>query len=110
MKKLLYIPIEIKFRELLPKLLIVFFASKKNFYSIIGDKESVDIATKYFGEGIYFDKSISFNKNNKLKELRKKKIKIVCQDEEGGFNKIKKKSINNFFLKRVTKENLELVE
>ena len=91
MKKALYLPIEIKFRELLPKLLIAFFAAKKNFFSVLGDKEAVDRATRYFGEGIYFDKSISMNKFSKFENLTKKKIKIICQDEEAGFNKIKKK-------------------
>ena len=45
MKKALYLPIEIKFRELFPKLLIAFFAAKKDFFSVLGDKEGVDRAT-----------------------------------------------------------------
>ena len=97
MKKTLYLPIEIKFRELFPKLLIAFFAAKKGFFSILGDKESVDRATRYFGEGIYFDKSISMNKFSKFKNLVKKNIKIICQDEEGGVNKVKKKKYRKFF-------------
>ena len=54
---------------------------------------------RYFGEGIYFDKSISLNKNQKLKKLKNKNIKVVCQDEEGGFNKIFKKHISTFLIK-----------
>ena len=110
MKKLLYLPIEIKHRELLAKILVAFFAAKKNFYSIIGDKESIERSIRYFGEGIYFDKSISLNKTNKLKKLKDKNIKVVCQDEEGGFNKIFKKHINTFFNKRIPPENLNLIE
>jgi len=110
MKKLLYLPIEIKHREFLAKLLLSFFAVKKNFYVIIGDKEGIERSTRYFGEGIYFDKSISLNKTQKFKNLREKNIKIVCQDEEAGFNKVNKNHINNFFSKRVTPENLRLIE
>ena len=110
MKKLLYLPIEIKHRELLAKILIAFFAAKKNFYSIIGDKEAIERSIRYFGEGIYFDKSISLNKNQKLKKLKNKNIKVVCQDEEGGFNKIFKKHISTFFNKRIPPENLSLIE
>ena len=90
MKKALYLPIEIKFRELFPKLLIAFFAAKKGFFSVLGDKEGVHRAIRYFGEGIYFDKSISIKKFSNFENLKKKNIKIICQDEEAGFNKIKK--------------------
>ena len=110
MKKALYLPIEIKFRELFPKLLIAFFAAKKGFFSVLGDKEGVHRAIRYFGEGIYFDKSISMNKFPNFENLKKKNIKIICQDEEAGFNKIKKKYIDNFFKNRVTEKNLNIIE
>ena len=50
------------------------------------------------------------NKNQKLKKLKNKNIKVVCQDEEGGFNKILKKHISTFFNKRIPPENLSLIE
>ena len=61
MNKPLYLPIEIKKRELLPKMLLGLTALKKGFIVIIGDKIAVSHAIDFFGPGVYFYKSMNFN-------------------------------------------------
>ena len=59
----LFLPIEIKTREFLPKLFLISRALKKNVDCFIGDKIAVNRAVRYFKRGVYFHKSI--NKNDK---------------------------------------------
>ena len=60
MKKLIFFPIEIKSRELRPRLLMTLFALKKNFGCFVGDKQGILRATKHFSPGTYFYKSMNF--------------------------------------------------
>ena len=59
MKKILYITIESKSRELYPKLFLVNSAIRKNFDCFVGDKVAISRAVKILGPGIYFYKSIN---------------------------------------------------
>jgi len=68
--KNLYLPIEIKKRELLPKFFLGLNALKKGFNVIIGDKIATSHATKFFGPGIYFYKSMNFNDTNHIKSIK----------------------------------------
>ena len=58
MRKLIYITIESKSRELYPKLFFINSALKKNFDCFIGDKISISRAVKILGKGIYFYKNL----------------------------------------------------
>ena len=74
MNKPLYLPIEIKKRELLPKMLLGLTALKKGFSVIIGDKIAVSHAIDFFGPGVYFYKSMNFNDTKHIKRVKRKKI------------------------------------
>ena len=54
MRKILYLPIEIKKRELLPKLFLGLSALNKGFNFVIGNKTSIFAATNYFGPEFIF--------------------------------------------------------
>ena len=56
--KLFFLPLEIKTRELYPKLYFASKALKKNYSCFIGDKMGIFRATKYFNKGVYFYKSL----------------------------------------------------
>ena len=64
MKKILYITIESKSRELYPKLFLVNSAIRKNFDCFVGDKVAISRAVKILGPGIYFYKSIKKDENH----------------------------------------------
>ena len=84
MSKNLYLPIEIKKRELLPKFFLGLNALKKGFNVIIGDKIAISHAIKFFGTGIYFYKSMNFNDTDHIKRVKNKNNIYVVHDEESG--------------------------
>lgn len=106
-KKYIYIPIEIKVRELWPKLWLASQIVKKDFICIVGDKNGVHTAMQVYPPGIYFDKSISQNKTAHLRKIGKMAQAIVCQDEEAG---IARDEIESFFAIRVSEENIGLTK
>ena len=57
--KLFFLPLEIKIRELYPKLYFASKALERNYACFIGDKAGIFRATKYFNNGVYFYKSIN---------------------------------------------------
>ena len=54
MKKIIYIPIEVKKREFISKLFFISRALKRNYSCIIGDKISIQRSVRFFGSGVYF--------------------------------------------------------
>ncbi|WP_272480005.1 surface carbohydrate biosynthesis protein [Aquibacillus koreensis] len=55
-KGIIYLPVEVKVRELDAKLLLAYYAAKNGFLVVIGDHEMVEIATGKFKQGIFFSK------------------------------------------------------
>ena len=80
--KWLFLPLEIKVRELESKVLLSCCAAEQGFCTIIGPNGFN--LKKDLPDGVYFDKCIS---PNKLQFFREQKFeynnKIVCLDEEG---------------------------
>ena len=110
MNKPLYLPIEIKKRELLPKMLLGLTALKKGFSVIIGDKIAVSHAIDFFGPGVYFYKSMNFNDTKHIKRVKRKKNIYVVHDEESGATHASKQVFKNFLDVRGSKENVELID
>ncbi len=110
MKKILYLPIEIKKRELLPKLFLGLRALDKGFNFVIGNKTSIFAATNFFGPGIYFYKSMNFNDTNHIKNIKKKNNIYIVHDEESGVTHSTSKTLNNFINIRSSEENLKLID
>lgn len=85
MKKIsLYLPIELKARELAPKVLLSLFAAKKNFRVYLGTQATISriISTKKETGGVYFYKGgLSLDL---VKNIKKKCSKFIILDEEAG--------------------------
>jgi len=98
MSKQVYIPIEIKSRELKSRLLVLYFLIKKGYNCVIGDKSGVYRYMINNPGGVYYDKSISINKVSFIKKIKKIARHFVCSDEELG---ITYNNIESFFKFRV---------
>ena len=96
MKKILYITIESKSRELYPKLFLVNSAIRKNFDCFVGDKVAISRAVKILGPGIYFYKSINHYDTKHIENIKKNNL-YVSQDEEGGFARPNDKELNEYY-------------
>jgi surface carbohydrate biosynthesis protein len=94
-----YIPIEVKNRELKSRLLVLYFLLKKGHNCVIGDKSGVYRYMINNPGGIYYDKSISINKISFIKKIKKIARNIVCSDEELG---ITYNNIERFFKFRIS--------
>ncbi len=85
MKKIsLYLPIELKARELAPKLFLSFIAVKKNLRVYLGTQATISriINTKKETGGVYFFKGgLSLDL---IKNIKKKCSKFIILDEEAG--------------------------
>ena len=80
--RFLYLPIEVKARELDAKLLVAAEACRQGFSVIIGTK-ALNHLLKSGPRGIYFYKDVSAPMADKLKEINGFGHKIVVHDEEG---------------------------
>ncbi len=85
MKKIsIYLPIELKARELAPKVLLSLFAAKKNLRVYLGTQETISriISKKKETGGVYFYKGgLSLDL---IKKIKKKCYKFIILDEEAG--------------------------
>ena len=110
MKKIIFLPIEIKSRELKPKLYLAYQALKKDYYCFIGDKAGIFRSVKYFSPGVYFYKSINFPDTDHIKKIKKLKNIYVAQDEESGFTHSSKKDLQKYITVRSSKINVSLID
>lgn len=80
----LYLPIEIKARELDAKVLLSLIAAKNGFGIIFGGQIPLQrFLHKSLSGGIYLDKSISSNKKSDIQKVKRNGIRLTCFDEEG---------------------------
>lgn len=108
--KLFFLPIEIKTRELYPKLFFLKKALEKNYSAFIGDKAGIFRATKYFSNGVYFYKSINFTDKGHIIKIKKRNNKYIVLDEEGGFSFSNNKEYLKFLTYRTSRENVNLID
>ena len=107
MKKILVINIEIKARELNSRIMIGYEALKRGYEVVIGAQSEMYEFLKYVPKAIFLDKSISRNKLNKLKKIKRLGHKIINLDEEG----IASQNNKHFYLKqRMSTETLDLTD
>lgn len=97
-KKRIYIPVEIKKRELDSLLLFSIFASKHNFSIVISTKQNLNSSLNYLREGIYLMKSIGKRNLQFIQNLKKQGHRVVCLDIEGSHYIHKEKLINRIFI------------
>ena len=105
MKTNIYLPIEIKRRELYSRIYIAIFAATKGYRVILGKKNRFHEFYKKLKPGNYISKSNGENNIEYFKNLKNLGHKILYIDEEGlmSFNK-------EFTHRRVTKKSLELID
>ena len=107
MKKILVINIEIKARELNSRIMIAYEALRRGYAVVIGAQSEMYEFLKHIPQAIFFDKSISRNKLDKLKRIKKLGHKIINLDEEG----IASQNNKHFYLKqRMSAETLDLTD
>ena len=89
MKKNIYIPIEILYRELSAKIHLSAIASLKNYRIYLGTKHGIDLLLEYkiknnIKEGIFFYKSTFISNKKYLNKVKKICDYFVVLDEELG--------------------------
>jgi surface carbohydrate biosynthesis protein len=109
-RKILFLPLEIKSRELYPKLYLAKKALDQNYSCFIGDKAGIFRATKYFNNGVYFYKSINQTDTKHILEIKKKNNKYIVLDEEGGFTYILNSEMKDFISHRSSEKNVSLID
>lgn len=83
-KSWLYLPIEVKVRELDAKLLLAYYAVKEGYSVLLGEHKMVELATEKYPPGIFFSKGYpqSYRKRI-LSKAKRNGHTIVELDEEG---------------------------
>ena len=108
--KIIYIPVEIKARELISKLFFIAENIKENFIFFIGNKTDTRRATSLFGKGVYFYKSINWYDTDRIKNIKNKGHVYISLDEEGGATQSDYLSFQSLLKYRSSKENISLVD
>tara|TARA_B100000795_G_scaffold60805_1_gene40737 strand:- start:5980 stop:7392 length:1413 start_codon:yes stop_codon:yes gene_type:complete len=109
--KLFFLPLEVKARELYPKLYFASKALEKNYSCFIGDKAGIFRATKYFNNGVYFYKSINSIDTDHIVKIKERNNKYIVQDEEGGFTlKFPSRYQEEVLRNRTSKTNVNLID
>lgn len=83
MKKLLYLPIDVKVRETLAKTLLGSMAALSGYNVIIGRKKEVISAARRYRAGILLGIGAQENFSRQYQDLRSRGVKIAVSDEEG---------------------------
>ncbi len=109
-RKILFLPLEIKTRELYPKLYFAKKALDQNYSCFIGDKAGIFRATKYFNNGVYFYKSINQTDTKHILKIKEKKNMYIVLDEEGGFTYLLDSEIKHFISYRSSEKNVSLID
>ncbi len=82
-KKVIIFPIEIKSRDLIPRLEIAAKFVEKNYHVIVGEQTAIVKNIEKLPVGILFEKSISKLKEKRFKKFISLGFKICSLDEEG---------------------------
>lgn len=101
-KKWLYLPVEIKARELDAKVLLGCFAALEGWGVILGRNMFV-LDKDDLPQGLFLDKSISPNKNDEIEKIVNRGHQFACLDEEG----LVYKSDDEYCRQRLSVENFK---
>lgn len=107
--KLIYVPIEVKSRELIPKLFFVSRALKKNYACFVGDKIAVNRSIRLFKGGVYFHKSLNKNDKDYIIDIQSKVDGYISLDEEAGSSFKNEKELDNLLDYRSSEINVRNV-
>jgi len=108
--KLIYLPVEVKSRELISKLFFIADNINENFVFFIGDKLATKNATSSLGKGIYFYKSINWYDTPHIQRIKNNGNRYVSLDEEGGVTQSNKSNLQSILDRRSSEENVSLVD
>lgn len=108
--KLIYLPVEVKSRELISKLFFIANNINENFVFFIGDKLATKNATSSLGKGIYFYKSINWYDTPHIQRIKNNGNRYVSLDEEGGVTQSNKSNLQSILDRRSSEENVSLVD
>jgi surface carbohydrate biosynthesis protein len=108
--KLIYLPIEVKSRELITKLFFVANNINENFIFFIGDKMATKNATSSLGKGVYFYKSINWYDTPHINRIKSKGNVYISLDEEGGVTQSNKSNFLSILNRRSSEKNVSLVD
>ena len=108
--KLIYLPIEVKSRELITKLFFVANNINENFIFFIGDKMATKNATSSLGKGVYFYKSINWYDTPHINRIKNKGNIYISLDEEGGVTQSNKSNFLSILNRRSSEKNVSLVD
>lgn len=80
----LYLPVEVKVRELDAKLLLAYYAAIKGYTIVIGEHKMVELAAEHYPPGVFFSKGYPKHIGKQvITNARENRHKIVELDEEG---------------------------
>jgi surface carbohydrate biosynthesis protein len=108
--KLIYIPIEVKTRELITKLFFIANNIDENFIFFIGDKMATKNATSSLAKGIYFYKSINWYDTPHINRIKNKGNVYISLDEEGGVTQSNKSNFLSILNRRSSELNVSLTD
>ena len=108
--KLIYIPIEVKTRELITKLFFIADNINENFIFFVGDKMSTKNAVSSLGKGVYFYKSINWYDTPHINRVKNKGNVYISLDEEGGVTQSNISNFKSILNRRSSKKNISLVD
>ncbi|WP_085992737.1 surface carbohydrate biosynthesis protein [Oceanobacillus senegalensis] len=104
-KGLLYLPVEVKVREMDSKLLLAYYAVKEGYQVIIGDHYMVELASEEYPNGIFFSKGYPHGFRKRVITHAKDNGHIIVElDEEGLLINEEK-----YFRDRMRREMLQFV-
>lgn len=83
MDNIVYLPVEIKSRDFLNKLLLAYYLANDGFTIFIGRKKELEIMVNSYYPGIYFGINTQLNYLTFYQKIKNKKNKIFLFDEEG---------------------------
>ena len=101
----IYLPIEIKKRELLSRILFSIEASKRGITTIIASKSNIMQYLRYFPKGDYFLKSIQHGTINRINKIKKYGHRVHAFDEEGLMH-----YDDQFYLRRIGSEAIKKLD
>ncbi|MGJ9458029.1 surface carbohydrate biosynthesis protein [Oceanobacillus sp. CF4.6] len=83
-KRWLYLPVEVKVRELDAKLLLAYYAVREGYHIVIGEHKMVELASEVYPKGIFFSKGYPHRFRRRIITNAKVNGHMVVElDEEG---------------------------
>ena len=105
-KRIVYIPVEIKKREWIAKLLLALFLVESGYDVVIGDHGQVRDYALTKKNGVYIEKDMFKIRYESLKNLKKRGFHIIAWDEEGLF----KGNIKKYGSAHLDKETIKMCD